>query len=50
MNLIWLLVGIAIGAIVGIAIYIVVYRIVLKGRKEQIIEKAELEAENIKKK
>ena len=49
MNLIWLLVGIAIGAIVGIAIYIVVYRIVLKGRKEQIIEKAELEAENIKK-
>lgn len=49
MNLIWLLVGISIGAIVGIAIYIVVYRIVLKGRKEQIIEKAELEAENIKK-
>ena len=44
-----LLIGIAIGAAAAIAIYITVHRMILKGRKEQIIEKAELEAENIKK-
>ena len=44
-----LLIGIAVGAAAAIAIYITVHRMLLKGRKEQIIEKAELEAENIKK-
>ena len=44
-----LLIGIAIGAAAAIAIYITVHRMILKGREEQIIEKAELEAENIKK-
>ena len=44
-----LLIGIAIGAAAAIAIYITVHRMILKGRKDQIIEKAELEAENIKK-
>ncbi|MCQ2134388.1 MAG: ribonuclease Y [Bacteroidales bacterium] len=48
-SIIWLLIGIAIGAVVAIAIYIAIRRMVLKGQKEQIIEKAELEAENIKK-
>ena len=43
-------VGIAlIGAAVGIAAYICIRRIIMKGRKDSIIEKAELEAENIKK-
>ena len=42
--------GIAlIGAAVGIAGYICIRRIIMKGRKDSIIEKAELEAENIKK-
>ena len=44
-----LLIGIAIGAAAAIAIYITVHRMILKGRKDQIIENAELEAENIKK-
>ncbi len=48
-GIIWLIIGIAIGAIVALAIYIAVRKVVLKGQKEQIIEKAELEAENIKK-
>ena len=33
----------------GIAVYLTVHRIIMKGRKDSIIEKAELEAENIKK-
>ena len=36
-------------AIAAIGVYIAVRRIVLKGRKEEIIQKAEVEAENIKK-
>ena len=36
-------------AIIAIGVYIAVRRIVLKGRKEEIIQKAEIEAENIKK-
>ena len=36
------------GAAVALGVWIAVRRIVLKGRKNEIIEKAELEAENIK--
>lgn len=36
-------------ATIGIAAYIMVQKIIMKGRKDSIIEKAELEAENIKK-
>ena len=36
------------GAAVALGAWIAVRRIVLKGRKDEIIEKAELEAENIK--
>ena len=36
------------GAIAALAVYIIVRRLVLKGRKEAIIEKAELEGEKIK--
>ncbi len=49
MNLL-ILTGVAlIAAAVGIGAYIAVRRIVMNGRKDSIIEKAELEAENIKK-
>lgn len=45
-----ILAGVAlIAAAAGIGIYIAVRRVVMKGRKDSIIEKAELEAENIKK-
>ena len=37
------------GAVVALAIYMIIRNVVLKGKKEQILMKAELEAENIKK-
>ena len=37
------------GAVVALAIYMIIRKMVLKGKKEQILMKAELEAENIKK-
>ena len=45
--LIYALVGI-ISAIVALCAYILIRKIVLKGQKEEIIRKAELEAESIK--
>ena len=45
--LIYVLVGI-ISAVVALCAYIVIRKIVLKGQKEEIIRKAELEAESIK--
>ena len=47
-TLIIVLTGLLSGA-AALAAYIIVHRIVLKGQKEDIIKKAELEAENIKK-
>ncbi|MCI7513961.1 MAG: ribonuclease Y [Bacteroidales bacterium] len=47
--MIFYIISAAAGAILALAIYIVVRRIVLKGRKEEIIQKAEIEAEGIKK-
>ena len=49
MNILILIGVAAIAAAVAISVYIAVHRAILKGRKEDIIEKAELEAENIKK-
>ncbi len=49
MNILILIGVAAIAATVAIGVYIAVHRAILKGRKEDIIEKAELEAENIKK-
>ena len=37
------------GALLALTIYLVTKRIIMKGRRDEIIEKAELEAENIKK-
>jgi len=45
----FLLLGVVLGAILALAIYILVRRSVLKGRKDEILEKAELEGESIKK-
>ncbi|MCQ2148022.1 MAG: Rnase Y domain-containing protein, partial [Bacteroidales bacterium] len=47
--MLFLIVAAIVGAVLAIAIYIIVNRIVLKGRKAEIIEKAEIEAEGIKK-
>ena len=49
MDIISLLIGIVAGAVLALTIYILVRRSILKGRKDEIIKKAELEAENIKK-
>ena len=43
-----LIIGIAVGAILALTVYILIRRSMLKGRKEEIIEMAELEAEKIK--
>ena len=37
------------GAVAALCVYIIVRKILLKGQKEDIIRKAELEAENIRK-
>ncbi|MCQ2119058.1 MAG: ribonuclease Y [Bacteroidales bacterium] len=43
------IIGAIIGAVIGIAAYMFIHKAGLKGRKEEIIQKAELEAESIKK-
>ena len=42
------LIGALIGAVIAIGVYIVVQRLVLNGQKNEIIAKAEIEAEGIK--
>ena len=49
MNIVILITTALVAAAFGIAVYIMVHRIVMKGRKDSILEKAELEAENLKK-
>ena len=49
MNILYYILCFLLGAGVSIAIYIIIRKSVLKGRKEEIIFKAEQEAENIKK-
>ena len=44
-----LLIGAAAGAVLALCIYLTVRRILLKGRKDEIIEQAKIEAEGIKK-
>ena len=43
-----LLLGMAIGAVVALAVYLLIRKLVLKGRRDEIIEKAEIEGEKIK--
>ena len=48
MDLISLLIGLVAGAVIALAAYIVIRRSILKGKRDEIIEKAEVEAEKIK--
>lgn len=49
MNIILLIIGLIVGAGAALATYIAIQKSILKGRKHEIIQKAELEAESIKK-
>lgn len=49
MEVLYYLIAAVVGAACSLSVYIYVRKLMLKGRKEEIIEKAELEAENIKK-
>ncbi|MBR1872609.1 MAG: ribonuclease Y [Bacteroidales bacterium] len=49
MTFVYLIIGIVVGAALALGIYIPVRKSMLKGRKEEILEKAEIEGENIKK-
>lgn len=49
MNIVFLILAAVAGATVALAIYIFLHKRSLKGKKEQILEKAEMEAESIKK-
>ena len=48
MNIVSLLIGFIAGAVVALAAYILVRRSILKGKRDEILEKAEIEAEKIK--
>ena len=49
MNILFYILSAVLGAIVALGTYIFVRKILLKGQKDEIIKKAELEAESIKK-
>ena len=49
MEILFYFLAAAIGAIIAVGTYIFVHRQLLKGRKDEIIQKAEIEAENIRK-
>ena len=48
MDIIALIIGFVAGAVIALAIYILVRRSLLKGKREEILEKAEIEGEKIK--
>ncbi|MBR5404637.1 MAG: ribonuclease Y [Bacteroidales bacterium] len=48
MDIISLIIGFVAGAVIALAAYIVIRRSILKGKRDEIIEKAEIEAEKIK--
>ena len=48
MDIISLLIGLIVGAVVALAAYILISRSVLKGKRSEILEKAEIEGEKIK--
>ena len=49
MTVLFYILSAVIGAVIALGSYIAVRRILLKGQKEEIIKKAEIEAEGIKK-
>ena len=48
MNIVSLLIGIIVGAVLALAAYILIRKSILKGKRDEILEKAEIEAEKIK--
>ena len=48
MDIIALLIGFAAGALIAIVAFVLVRKAILKGKRDEILEKAELEAEKIK--
>ena len=48
MNIVSLLIGFIVGAALALAAYILIRKSILKGKREEILEKAEIEAEKIK--
>jgi len=48
MEILSLIIGFVLGAVIALAVYIIVRKAVMKGKRDDIIEKAELEAEKIK--
>jgi ribonuclease Y len=48
MDIISLIIGFVAGAVLAIGLYIAIRRAILKGKKEEILEKAEIEGEKIK--
>jgi len=48
MILLYLLIGLVVGASLGIGLYILIRRSILKGKRDEILEKAEIEGEKIK--
>ena len=49
MNIVPIILSAVISAVVALSVYIIVRKILLKGQKEEILRKAEIEAESIKK-
>jgi len=49
MNILYLAIAAVLGAIIALAVYITIKKITLKGKREEILEKAEKEGEAIKK-
>ena len=49
MEILFYFLAAAIGAIIAVGTYIFVHKLLLKGQKDEIIQKAEIEAENIRK-
>ena len=48
MNIVSILIGLVIGAILALTVYILIRRSILRGKREEILEKAEIEGEKIK--
>ena len=48
MILLYLLIGLVVGAGLGIGLYILIRRSIMKGKRDEILEKAEIEGEKIK--
>ena len=48
MNIVSLLIGFIVGAVLALAAYILIRKSILRGKRDEILEKAEIEAEKIK--